>query len=162
MRVVEPTTLYLERRTRGQSTHKEDGFRQELNRNWNCILVLRLLSVFAQSMYIHCMETASILSLWLLKQIMGNSPSVSSLICEQLRAGHVEDLPAVVPSACIRLAISLHQMRPDLLLVRQHGGQPLLRLMSAVCYGQVNSRSGHLPHKSWSNCCHSPTTAFQS
>src|SRR3569833_2865122 len=44
----------------------------------------------------------------LLEQIVGNSPRVTSFIREQLRAGHIEDLPPVVPRRRVLLAVRLH------------------------------------------------------
>lgn len=69
----------------------------------------------------------------LLKTIMSNPPNVTSLKREQLRASHVEDLPAIVPSGRIFLSVRLDKVRPKLLLILDHCGKPVLSGVSVYC-----------------------------
>lgn len=64
--------------------------------------------------------------LGLLKQVMRDPPRVASVKREQFRASHVEDLPPAIPRVCILLAVSLLEMRPQLLTVLYHGCEPVL------------------------------------
>lgn len=66
------------------------------------------------------------LRLGLLEQVVRDAPCVTSLVRKQLGAGQVEDLPSVVPGGRVLLSIRLDKMRPDLLLILDHEGEPVL------------------------------------
>ena len=63
---------------------------------------------------------------WLLEQVMGHAPSVTILISEQLRARHIEYLPSIIPGACVFLPVRLDEVRPHLVLIGDHLGEPVL------------------------------------
>lgn len=62
---------------------------------------------------------------------MRNAPGVSALVCEQLGTSHVEDLPPLIPYACIILPVCCLEMWPYGFLVISHFDKPVLRLVSA-------------------------------
>lgn len=84
-----------------------------------------------------------------LKQIMGNTPSISSLVGKELRARHVEDLPPVVPGRCILRAIRLNQVRPYFLLLAEHPREPVLYVIAQLRCATPLPASNHFWNRTW-------------
>lgn len=63
---------------------------------------------------------------------MCHPPCVATLESEQLGASHIEDLPSVIPHGCIFRTIRANQMWPQLLLVLDHGREPILGTDTSV------------------------------
>lgn len=61
---------------------------------------------------------------------MGDSPDVTSLEREQFGTSHVENLPPIVPCGRVLLSVRINEVWPQLLLVLDHRGEPVLSIVS--------------------------------
>lgn len=86
-------------------------------------------------------SSLSLLRAGLLETIVSNTPDVTSLKRKELRASHVEDLPPIVPRGRVLLSVRLDEVRPKLLLVLDHGGKPVLSIVS-IYYRVPESGAG--------------------
>lgn len=56
----------------------------------------------------------------LLEEVVGYTPRISALECEQFCTRHVEYLPSVKPCCCIILSVRLFKMGPNLFFAGVH------------------------------------------
>ena len=91
-------------------------------------------------------RVASASSFRLLEEVVRHPPSISSLICEQLGASQIEDMPSIEPHRHSVFPVRLFQMRPYLALVFEHLDDPILEchLASSTWKGEASSQVAYL------------------